>query len=43
MKQQPKQNPWLEYEKLKAKIRATAKTPAEYEKRLAALVKKLNL
>lgn len=36
-------NRWQKYEKLKARIKATSKTYAEYEKRIAALTKKLNL
>ena len=44
MRNKPKpRNRWLKYETLKAKIKATAKTQAEYEKRIAALTKKLNL
>lgn len=44
MKQKPKpRNRWLKYETLKAKIKATAKTQKEYERRIAALTRKLNL
>ncbi len=31
------------YEKIKAKIAKEAKTPQEYERRIAALAKRLNL
>ena len=39
----PKQTRWQRYEKLKARIAATAKTPAEYERRVMALAKRMRL
>ena len=36
-------NRWAVYERLKAEIARTSKTPQEYERRIKALIKKLNL
>lgn len=38
-----KDNRYLIYEKIKAEIARTAKTPQEYERRLKALAKKLKI
>ena len=36
-------NKYLIYERIKAEIARTAKTPEEYERRIKALVKKLKI
>ena len=38
-----KMNKYAVYERIKAEIARTSKTPAEYEKRLRALQKKLKI
>ena len=38
-----KMNKYAVYERIKAEIARTSKTPAEYEKRLKALQKKLKI
>ena len=39
----PKQTRWQRYEKLKARIAATAKTPDEYQRRIVALAKRMRV